>query len=82
MRRLGFSGPIFVAFVAGCASPPTPPQQMLPPPLSTSSELCRDSDLEDDDFCLPVERVEALLSTPAWGVGQEFRMGFAMRSSS
>ncbi len=38
---------------------PPPPGPVSP--VSSPSHLCQDPDLEDDDFCLPVGRVEALM---------------------
>jgi hypothetical protein len=51
-----------VTLTAGCRTlPEAPPPPGPVPPVSSPSHLCRDPNLEDDDFCLPVERVEALM---------------------
>jgi hypothetical protein len=51
-----------VAMMAGCrTTPEAPPPPGPVPPVSSPSHLCRDPGLENDDFCLPVERVEALM---------------------
>jgi hypothetical protein len=62
MRREAVIYLMLAALAAGCratpeASVPTGPV----PPVSSPSQLCRDPDLGEGDFCLPVERVEALL---------------------
>jgi hypothetical protein len=53
---------MLVALAAGCrALPEAPPSTEPVPPVSPPSHLCQDPSLEDDDFCLPIERVEALM---------------------
>jgi hypothetical protein len=53
---------LLAALTVGCRTPPEAPPPSGPvPPVSSPSHLCRDPDLEDDDFCLPVGRVEALM---------------------
>jgi hypothetical protein len=48
-----------LAVAAGCATiGRSPPPKVTPPAV-----LCQDPSLEDDDFCLPSERVEAMLQT-------------------
>jgi hypothetical protein len=48
-----------LAFATGCATTAASPLPALTPP----AVLCLDPSLEDDDFCLPSERVEAMLQT-------------------
>jgi hypothetical protein len=48
-----------VAVAVGCATMGRSP----PPEVTLPAVLCLDPSLEDDDFCLPSERVEAMLET-------------------
>ena len=48
-----------LAVAVGCATTSGSPRPAVTPP----SVLCLDPSLEDDDFCLPSERVEAMLRT-------------------
>ena len=48
-----------LAVAVGCAMMARSPPPVVTPP----AVLCLDPFLEDDDFCLPSERVEAMLQT-------------------
>ena len=45
---------------SACASRPPPPDW----PVSSPAELCDDPALDEGDFCMPVERLEAWLKAP------------------
>ena len=61
MRREAVIVLASIAMMAGCRTTPEAPSPGPVPPVSSPSHLCRDPELDDDDFCLPVERLEALM---------------------
>ena len=53
---------LLAALLLACATPPpSRPPSGPRPQVSSPAELCRDPSLEPGDFCMAVERVEALL---------------------
>ena len=53
-----------VALGLSCASSNPVLQGDPPPPLSPAAVICDDPSLTDDDFCMPIDRIEALMRTP------------------
>ncbi len=55
---------LLAGLLLACATPaPSQPPRGPRPEVSAPAELCRDASLEPGEFCMPVERVEALLGS-------------------